>query len=82
VHTHLNNNEKVYKHRGKFIPRTAQITFLRKDRVKIIKDWADLPDSSDYPNKPDYPLPKIWMNKNELHNHLDNRSLYQLDDSE
>jgi hypothetical protein len=70
VHTHLNNNDKVYKYHGEFIPRTAEITFLRKDRVKIIKGWADLPNSSDYPNnssKPSYPLPKIWMNlKNEF----------------
>lgn len=86
VHTHLNNsNDKVYKYRGEFIPRTAEITFLRKDRVKIIKGWSVLPNSSDYPNNPnnpDYPLPKIWMNKTELHTYLDNHSLYQLDNSE
>ena len=56
VHTHLNNsNDKVYKYRGEFIPRTAEITFLRKDRVEIIKGWSVLPNSSDYPNNPNNP---------------------------
>jgi len=63
VHTHLNNNDNVAKYHGEFIPRTAEVTFLRKDRAFKTQNNLSLPhplDFSNNPNKPNYPIPKIW----------------------
>ncbi len=62
VHIHPNNCKSADKRLGIEIPRIAEFTFIRKDRVKSYSFQTEYPHPLDFDNS-DYPsiiLPKIW----------------------
>ena len=64
VHLHLNNNDNPLKYKGRFIPRTIEVTFLRRDRISSDLGFAKLPhvlDSRNNPANPDYPIPSEFI---------------------
>lgn len=62
VHIHPNNCCGIDSRFGFDIPRVAEFTFIRKDRVKIKKYASNFPHELDYDNteKESILLPKIW----------------------
>lgn len=63
VHIHPNNCDSFVEKDGVQIPITAELTFLRKDRVRSFQKVATLPHPLDTDNAPESPslrLSKIW----------------------
>ena len=63
AHTHMNNSDRLIKYKGENIPRTMEVSFIRKDRVKIEYGEPTLPNKLDKLNRPElqsYPYPKCW----------------------
>jgi len=62
VHIHPNNGWGSLNHRGIEIPRIAEFTLLRRDRVKSSVPADDFPHHLDRPNTEGalLPLPKTW----------------------
>lgn len=63
VHIHQNNCCGQEWHEGIALPRLAEFTFLRKDRIDYVRGFASLPNSLDRPNAegiPELPIPAIW----------------------
>jgi hypothetical protein len=62
VHIHPNNCCRLVSSRGVAIPRVAEFTFLRKDRIASRTRATDFPhplDCDNHPN-PSLPLPSCW----------------------
>ncbi|MGB0186853.1 MAG: FkbM family methyltransferase [Flavobacteriaceae bacterium] len=63
VHIHPNNCDSFVEKDGLQIPITAELTFLRKDRVRSFQKVTTLPHPLDTDNAPELPslrLSKIW----------------------
>jgi hypothetical protein len=62
VHIHPNNNCGIDTRHGVMIPRVAEFTFIRKDRVKVKKFQNSFPHKLDYDNNQNetISLPKNW----------------------
>ena len=63
VHAHINNGDESFNWHSDFIPKTLELTFIRKDRVKKVTKHATIPHSLDCKNNhfmPDNPLPNVW----------------------
>lgn len=62
VHIHPNNGDGLEKRLGVDIPKSAEFTFLRNDRIKSKQPASKFPHSLDYDNTKKTPLilPKIW----------------------
>lgn len=62
VHIHPNNGDGLDKRLGIDIPKTAEFTFLRNDRITTKHPASKFPHSLDYDNTKKTPLilPKIW----------------------
>ncbi len=63
VHAHINNNDSSLKWRGDNIPKTLELTFLRKMSNVNHYEFAKLPNALDQKNNsrnPANPLPKVW----------------------
>lgn len=62
VHIHPNNHCGSFKSRGLRIPRVAEFTFLRKDRLRQETYAQTFPHPLDRDNtpKPSLPLPECW----------------------
>ena len=64
LHIHPNNYEKLSVLNGIGIPRVAEFTFLRKDRVSPLGFVETLPHPLDFDNAGHHPsvmLPPIWF---------------------
>lgn len=60
LHLHVNNNDRPLRFRRRVIPRTIEVTFLRRDRILSDLGFAELPnelDRKNNPTKPNYPIP-------------------------
>ncbi len=66
VHIHPNNCCGMSAHKGIKIPRMAEFTFLRNDRVDFQGYRSDFPHPLDYDNteKKSIVLPKYWYHRN------------------
>jgi len=62
LHIHPNNESGIEIQRGVEIPRIAEFTFVRKDRVKLLNYATEFPHKFDFDNsnKKRIVLPKIW----------------------
>ncbi len=62
VHIHPNNCCGIDIRKGLEIPRVAEFTFIRKDRIKEISNITEFPHQLDFDNtdKKSIVLPKIW----------------------
>lgn len=68
VHIHPNNCKGPFKYKGFFIPRIAEFTFIRKDRVASLSPTSIFPhklDCANVNNLPDYSLPECWHTRIE-----------------
>jgi hypothetical protein len=65
IHIHPNNCCGMSKHKGIKIPRMAEFTFLRNDRVDFQGYRSDFPHPLDYDNtmKDSIDLPSNWFQK-------------------
>lgn len=65
VHIHPNNCCGIDNRRGVEIPRVAEFTFIRKDRVKALSNATEFPHQLDFDNneKKTIKLPKGWYQK-------------------
>ena len=63
VHIHPNNYRPVYRRSGVEIPRYAEFTFIRNDRVDKKNPRTAFPHPLDFDNKPNpgFPLPANWF---------------------
>lgn len=63
VHIHPNNVCPPVSVAGKLIPPLVEVTYLRRDHVKEMKETTQFPhplDAANVPSRPDYPMPPIW----------------------
>ncbi|MBJ2174282.1 FkbM family methyltransferase [Aureibaculum sp. A20] len=62
VHIHPNNQYGIDTLKGIGIPRIAEFTFLRKDRITILSDAIEIPNKLDFDNtnNKSIVLPNIW----------------------
>ena len=62
IHIHPNNCRRLLNLNGLSIPRVAEFTFLRKDRILSTSYAKNFPHALDFDNckKPQFPLPKCW----------------------
>ena len=62
VHIHPNNYQGIDCRYGVEIPRVAEFTFLRKDRIRSANKPLEFPHKLDHDNSPSrhIPLPKVW----------------------
>jgi len=62
VHIHPNNCCGIDIQKGVEIPRAAEFTFLRKDRITFLSDTTEFPHKLDFDNidEKSIILPKIW----------------------
>jgi hypothetical protein len=67
VHIHPNNCCGIDTRFNFEIPRVAEFTFIRKDRVKVKKDASNFPHELDFNNteKESISLPKDWYKRND-----------------
>lgn len=64
VHSHPNNAMGIVDLNGFSAPRVFELTLLRKDRVKVLGDYATLPhplDRANIPGMPDLTFPVDWV---------------------
>jgi hypothetical protein len=64
VHNHPNNYGGTVRCRSFIIPRVVEMTFIRKDRVRLINFAHTFPHPLDEKNdvtQPDIPLPRQWF---------------------
>ena len=64
VHNHPNNNDGVLNINGVEVPRTLELTLIRKDRTSLMGFRNDFPHIFDRPNQiniPDQVLPQSWF---------------------
>ncbi len=55
VHIHANNNASFLFHRGKILPMTLEVTYIRKDRCQFKESTRFFPTELDMPNCPAAP---------------------------
>ena len=63
VHIHPNNSMGIRSLYGINIPKVAEFTFIRKDRVKLEDYQSQFPHRLDFDNRPEdkhISLPKSW----------------------
>lgn len=65
VHIHPNNECGIDRQLGVEIPRVAEFTFIRKDRITFSSEATEFPHRLDFDNtdKKSIVLPKIWHKK-------------------
>lgn len=64
-HVHANNFAPYFRFQGRTLPKVMELTFIRKDRVKVLDCPARIPHPLDQPNSvqlPDLPTPQFWKN--------------------
>lgn len=68
VHIHPNNDCGIDTQLGVEIPRVAEFTFIRKDRITISSEATEFPHKLDFDNtdKKSIVLPKIWHKRSSL----------------
>lgn len=65
-HVHANNFAPYFRFQGRKLPKVMELTFIRKDRVKILDCPPHIPHPLDQPNSithPDVPTPQYWKNE-------------------
>lgn len=65
AHVHPNNYRKVYQSRGNSIPRLFEVTFIRNDRIPLVRNdqKVSLPhalDITNVPTKDQVTMPRAW----------------------